>query len=414
MGAMYQFVTRINADEYNKFVVSHPLKSIHQCANWANMKPNWNSFTCGLKENGELVASALVLVRSQYGFKMAYIPRGPLMDYTNEAMVEAFLLNLRLYCANHGISTVIFDPNVIVNRVSIKDKKKADEYDSQLYLKPLMKHKWVHYRGLTKSIEETTLPRYQLRFVFDDNDILNRLPRKTREKVCHYLDHGLTINESNDCDKFYALIEYTEKRKGIALRNPQYFNDLLTNYPQSTILVATVNLPEVIEHLGNLKKEYQGKINLYFDSAPKKSKQWQSQVNRLEKEIDESKTLLAKYGEIIDASALLLVSDGSTCELLYSGLNEDFRKYHPAYTLRYKAMEWAKANGCTSFNFGGVEGSLDDGLFTFKSSFDPEIDVFIGEFILSCKWSNIIFEKGLPFIRKIRDKQISRHKKNQA
>ena len=123
---------------------------------------------------------------------------------------------------------------------------------------------------------------------------------------------------------------------------------------------------------------------------------------------------MAKYGEIIDASALLLVSDGSTCELLYSGLNEDFRKYHPAYTLRYKAMEWAKANGCTSFNFGGVEGSLDDGLFTFKSSFDPEIDVFIGEFILSCKWSNIIFEKGLPFIRKIRDKQISRHKKNQA
>ena len=55
-------------------------------------------------------------------------------------------------------------------------------------------------------------------------------------------------------------------------------------------------------------------------------------------------------------------------------------------------MKRTKANGCTSFNFGRVEGSLDDGLFTFKSSFDPEIDVFIGEFILSCKWSNI-FEK---------------------
>ena len=39
------------------------------------MKPNWNSFTCGLKENGELVASALGFgKKSRYGFKMAYIP----------------------------------------------------------------------------------------------------------------------------------------------------------------------------------------------------------------------------------------------------------------------------------------------------------------------------------------------------
>lgn len=412
MASCYEFVVNIDSDTYNEFVYHHPLKSIHQCANWANMKPNWQSFNCGLKENGKLVASALVLVRSQYGLKMAYIPRGPLMDYRNKGQVKAMLQNLRLYCANNGISTVIFDPNLIVNTVSIKDKASVDDFDMSGYLSTIMCGKYVHHRGLTKSIEETTLPRYQLSFVFDDLDLLMRLPRKTREKVTHYLDHGLTVRESKDCAKFYSLIEYTEKRKGIALRNEQYFHDLLENFTESTILIATVNLDDVISHLTQLKAEYVEKIGLYSETAPKKTKQWQSQVNRLDKEINESKALLQQYGSVVDVSALLLVSDGDTCELLYSGLNEDFRKYHPAYALRYKALEWAKANGCHSFNFGGVEGTLDDGLFTFKSSFDPSINVYAGEFILSCKWSNIIFEKGLPMLRKIRDKQISKEKKS--
>ena len=42
---------------------------------------------------------------------------------------------------------------------------------------------------------------------------------------------------------------------------------------------------------------------------------------------------------------LLLVHDGTTCELLYSGLNEKYRRYLAAYALRCRGIQWAFEQG---------------------------------------------------------------------
>lgn len=412
MSVTYEFKVNIDASEFDTFVNNHPLASMFQLSTWASLKPAWSNFTCGVYSNHKLVGCALVLVRSQYGLKMAYAPRGPLLDYNNANLVSFFFTQLKYYCSKNGISTLIFDPNVIVNRVSVNDKETADSFDASNVLTIISKC-GAHFRGFTKSIEDTTLPRYQLSYdLMAHEDIIDGLPRKTKEKVNHYLDKGLTIRESKDAQLFHQLIEYTEKRKGIALRNADYFNDLLTAYPKSTILIAQINCDEVIDNLMTLKESYEEKIELYKETAPKKCRQWETQINRLTKEVDETTQLKNSNGNIVDVSALLVVCAQQTCELLYSGLNEQYRKYHPAYALRYKAMLWAKQQGCTRFNFGGVEGTLDDGLYTFKASFNPDIDVYIGEFILPCKLSNIVFEKGLPLLRKYRDKKIAAQKKS--
>ena len=410
MSGKYQFVTQIDPTIYDDFVSQHSLRNISQYRQWAVLKPAWTSFICGMTSNDVLVASALVLVRSQYGFKMAYCPRGPIMDYTNVNLVRSFLKSLRLYCADQGISTLIFDPNVIVNSVSIKEKGDVDAFDASWLLDTILDDHHIHFRGFTKDIEATTLPRYNLAMDLNQ-DMEMVLPKKTKEKIHHYDGHGLTISACQDSQRFYAMVSYTEKRKGIALRNADYFQTLLTQYPSSTILMATLDCDTTIDYLNALKVQYESKLELYRQSAPKKSKQWQNQIDRIVKEIEETESLKHQYGSTIDVAGLLLVHDSKNCELLYSGLNEDFRKYHPAYALRYHALLWAKQHGCQWFNFGGVEGTLDDGLFTFKSAFNPTINVYIGEFVMACRWSNILFEKGLPLLRKWRDKAIAKNKK---
>lgn len=67
-------------------------------------------------------------------------------------------------------------------------------------------------------------------------------------------------------------------------------------------------------------------------------------------------------------------------EMLYAGMNDDFKKFYPQYLLYPKVFSDAYDNGIIWSNMGGVEGSLDDGLTRFKSNFNPTIEEFIGEF----------------------------------
>ena len=69
-------------------------------------------------------------------------------------------------------------------------------------------------------------------------------------------------------------------------------------------------------------------------------------------------------------------------EMLYAGMNDDFKKFYPQYLLYPKVFQDAYQDGIVWANMGGVEGSLDDGLTKFKANFSPTIEEFIGEFNL--------------------------------
>lgn len=96
------------------------------------------------------------------------------------------------------------------------------------------------------------------------------------------------------------------------------------------------------------------------EKANKKRVQLEKQIADLDAEKLRLRQQAQEDGRDILVSALLLVHDGTTCELLYSGLNEKYRRYLAAYALRCRGIQWAFEQGCTRFNFGGVEGTLDD------------------------------------------------------
>jgi len=60
---------------------------------------------------------------------------------------------------------------------------------------------------------------------------------------------------------------------------------------------------------------------------------------------------------------------GNTCEMLYAGMDERFKKFMPQYKEYVENFKWAFDRRCLWSNMGGVEGSLDDGLTKFKDNF---------------------------------------------
>ena len=92
----YIFNTEVNLKEFDDFVISSDQNSLFQCSSWALVKENWDHIFTSVTLDGEIVATALVLVRKMpFHTTLFYIPRGPVMDYKNEELVHFYLDNLK-------------------------------------------------------------------------------------------------------------------------------------------------------------------------------------------------------------------------------------------------------------------------------------------------------------------------------
>lgn len=127
---MYKFNLEVNPAEYDKFVSSHPLHSLLQTYNWKNIKDNWESMYVSVTdENGKMLATALILVRKIKGLGyIAYIPRGPILDYEDKALLEFFINNLKKLAKSKKWIFIKIDPKVVLRSFDISESndKKDD------------------------------------------------------------------------------------------------------------------------------------------------------------------------------------------------------------------------------------------------------------------------------------------------
>lgn len=101
------------------------------------------------------------------GMKLAYIPRGPIMDYEDSEQVEFFLSAIRRFCAKQGAVECKFDPYLIIGSFELDQKEAAWNVRSPIP-EQLAKAN-AHFAGYTKLISETVQPRYQLCFPRQEN-----------------------------------------------------------------------------------------------------------------------------------------------------------------------------------------------------------------------------------------------------
>ena len=93
-----------------------------------------------------------------------------------------------------------------------------------------------------------------------------------------------------------------------------------------------------------------------------------------------------------------------TASFLYAGTNT---KIMPSLKitngLMYYRLCYCLDNGCDYCDLGGVDGSLNDHLSTFKSKFNPEVLELVGEFdlVINKFWFSMFNAavKTLKFVR---------------
>lgn len=192
-----------------------------------------------------------------------------------------------------------------------------------------------------------------------------------------------TRGSMDDLKKFSKIVELTESRKGVSLRNQDYFRKMMTIYGDDARLhVAKVNLPGRLAQYQEQLAQIESDLAQTEAHQKKRLTKLTQQKESVEKYIKEFQGFVARFpgeDELVIAG-ILSVSFGNVMEMLYAGMDENFKKFYPQYILYPQVFQDAYEDGIVWANMGGVEGSLDDGLTKFKSNFNPKIEEFIGEF----------------------------------
>lgn len=161
----------------------------------------------------------------------------------------------------------------------------------------------------------------------------------------------------------------------------------------------------------NETKERYEKCLLDLDNCPENAKKKRFTLEELkdslEKKISKYEEDEKTYGETVCVCGTLTVKYGHTSEILYAGMNEDFKRLMGPYLTWYKTMEKCFELGCNTSNMGGIEGTLKGGLVDFKEIYHPRINEYIGEFDIPV--NSLLYNVAFKFYKKIKERN-TKHK----
>lgn len=378
---MYTYKIGISAHEHDEFAKQSSQVNLLQSSNWAAIKDSWGNERLGFYQDGSLVAVASVLIRPlPAGFSMLYIPRGPIMDYSNQDLVQFVLASLKKFGKTKRALFIKFDPALLLKQYKIGQE--VEENPTTLAQLAILQKAGAEWTGRTQDMAQSIQPRFQAN-VYTSKDLLQEFPKHTKRLMKDAQTRGVATHRGGleDVQAFADVVALTEDRKGVALRNHDYFKKMMTVYGEDAYLhLATVNLPkrlaEYKEQLAQIEKD----LSETAEHQKKRLTKLSQQQASISKYIAEFEEYVTKYPDELIIAGILSIRFGNVMEMLYAGMNDEFKKFYPQYSLYPQVFEDAYQDGIIWANMGGVEGSLDDGLTKFKSNFAPTIEEYIGEF----------------------------------
>ena len=402
---MYTFKTNISNETHDNFVMNHPLCSLLQSSSWAKIKDNWDHQIVGIYKNEELVASSLVLIkRLPFHLSMMYIPRGPIMDYSNKELSEFYFKNIRKWAKKFNCLFIKFDPAIVAKEYLVKDKDCAKLNREVLTIINDLEKLKIHHLGFTKDMMDTIQPRYQMGlYKCDDlSKVVKKDTLKSRNAAARKHVFAKRYGKEK-LDKFADLMVKTEMRKGVALRNYDYFEKLMNIYQDhSYLFIVSVDPSLRIKEVEHEISEIENKLkdgNLTMKGQTKLNKD----LLNLKKEYDSIYEVSKNYQGVQDIAGALMIGFGNTIEMLYAGMDSEFKAFRPQDYLYYERFEFVFNEGYEYASMGGVEGSLTDGLTEYKSKFNALVREYIGEFEIPV---NVVLYKLSKIAYTLRKKRI--------
>lgn len=337
---------------YDDYVRQGPKGHILQTVAWGDLKARtgWAPVRYLVEERGTGVPRGAISVLLRRlplpgtRLYLGYAPRGPVIDYADEAAMSELFASVAGDLRRRGAIALKIDPDVAADRIDVVDRLER-----------------LGLRRMTRGLGfEGVQPRFVFRLPLRGpaEEIMASFQPKTRYNIRLAQRRGVTVRVGTtreDLRTFYRILVETARRDRFLVRAESYYQDM-----------------------------------------------WELLV---EKRL--ARLFLADHeGETLAGTMAFILGDKAW--YVYGASSNARREVMPNYLLQWTMIRWAKDSGCNLYDFRGVSGNLDPsdplyGLFRFKKGFGAEFTEFIGEFdlVLSSSWYHA-YAYGEPLYRRLR------------
>ena len=386
-------ISEITAYEYDKYAINHELASYYQSSYYANLmsKFGYEPKYIGYKNrHGELKGATLLLIKKiKYICKYAYAPKGFLVDYNDDKLLNDFTEKIKKYAKEQRIIFIKLNPEIPTYRYN-KDykKKKLSNYD---LIEKLESIGYVHLKN--NLYFEAMQPRFNAILDLKNYDVKN-FSKTNRNKISNSIRKGLeieVINNENAIKDLYQFIEYKKKRRTI-----QYYKNYFSLFNKDNytdIFLVKIDYNKYLENSKKVLEEEEEKNQKLTERLFKKNTE-----ENIKRKMDSDRKLQSYRNDVINATYNINRDPnkyiaGAFCikylnrvHIVISGYNEIYGTLNPNYFLHNEIFKYYK-DKYDYVDLNGITGDFTDnnpykGLNKFKIGFNPYMYEFIGEFDL--------------------------------
>lgn len=397
----------LNIEEFTNFQKDHPLTNFYQTINYALLmaENGYDYDLIGLVDEYQNILAASLILIKPIGIKCfyGYAPRGFLIDYTNEYLVNKFTEAIKEYYYNKNVIFIKLNPNISIGEID--NKTFETTYNSNKDIAYLLNR--FNYKKLKNNLYfESQLPRFNA-FINLKTYSTKRLDKNTKNKIKKGIRKGLVFQKypKEYISEFYKLL------KNKTDKSEFYFQDLYTVFEKKDavdLFLISIDYNSFLQnsqYIYNEELERNNKLN---------EKLIRNNNNKIiNAKMNSDKVLLTYKNDIMEATkgvtdsknafvaGALVIKHENTVSIVYSSFNPSYKRFAPNYFLHYNLIKYYQRE-FDYLDLNGIVGNFKEenpytGLNRFKLGFNPDLYEYIGELdlIIEPKSYEILLSNGI-------------------
>ena len=396
-------IVKLSPSQFDRFASNHRYRNYMQTSMYGMVMSKFgyhSQFLGFVNEYNKLVGATLIIFKEVWrNNKVAYAPRGMLINYEDDAQVENITELLKQSLGKQNFMLLRIDPCV---PLTIRDTEgnilNINESGNEII--ESLENADFSYLGKNLYFESEK-PRWEALVMLqkDIRELFARLDKRTRNKIRKAKSNGLVV-ERDRTKNVNKLFQYVGKkdRKPLA-----FYREMVKAYGQDIdIYYARIKTENyVINSRRNYEKEQEYNDNLAeriqdLDLDPKERE------NFLNKKIESDRLVAAYKNNLLKATELLkqrpdgitiagamVIKFDNAAYIFTEGVDSSYSTINPSYLLKWQIIEDYNAEGYKYVNLNAIVGDFENknpkrnpyiGLNESKLGYNATITEYIGEF----------------------------------
>ncbi len=386
----------IRQRQFDEFAITHKNRNFYQTSQYGEfMSRNGykDVYVAMVDYDGNLVAASLILIGRVFpNYKMAYAPRGFLIDFYDFDQVGKFTSMIKDYLRKKKVISLKIDPPIEYVERDNEGKPVLNGQNNMNIINYLGSLGYQH-NGFNLYFENK-LPRWNsvVSNVRKTKSITEIFSPQTRELLEEAERKGVVVfkGKKEDIKTFYSLIKkdkkinyyyklinifsnfnmldifFTKISVDLFLKNSRslYEKELIRNAAINNEMQVAENRAEIL----NKKMESDRLLGIYKNEVSKATNLFD-----VKKDIILSTSIVIKYGDEIF--------------FLVDGVDEKYKDFYPNHLMTRILIEGFAKAGFNKFHLNGISGDFNPrsnfyNLYSFKKGFGSNVVEYIGEFDL--------------------------------